>query len=147
MSANARRALKSLETLARARDMELADLKRVVNAALDRLKRTTDAIHFLDAAVLSETPDIGADFEMQIAFTRYAAGAKGRKRALASSIPALEEDISTAEAAVLEAFRGLKQIEEAIKSRREEIHAEEERKERVEADDMATMRAIRRNAH
>jgi len=67
MSANARRSLKAIETLARAKDFKLAELKRTANAAADRLKRTVDAIRFLEAALISEAPEEGADLSMQMA--------------------------------------------------------------------------------
>jgi hypothetical protein len=144
MSANARRALKALETLARAKDFELAELKRTANAAADRLKRTQDAIRFLVAALLSEAPVDGAELNIQMVYTRYAAGSRSRRDALASMIPPLQSDVAAADAAVLEGFRALKQLEEAAKTHREDIAAEFERKERAETDDMAAVRAIRR---
>lgn len=65
MTANARRSLKAIETLARAEDFELAELKRTANAAADRFKRTVDAIRFLEAALISEAPEDGADLSMR----------------------------------------------------------------------------------
>ena len=144
MSANARRSLKAIETLARAKDFELADLKRTANAAADRLKRTVDAIRFLEAALISEAPEDGADLSMQMAYNRYAQGSRTRRDALGSMIPALAHDVAEADAAVLEGFRSLKQLEEAAKTHREAIAAEFDRKERAETDDMAAVRAIRR---
>ena len=144
MTANARRSLKAIETLARAEDFELAELKRTANAAADRFKRTGDAIRFLEAALISEAPEDGADLSMQMAYTRYAQGSRTRRDALACMIPTLAHDIAEADAAVLEGSRSLKQLEEVAKTHREAIAAEFDRKERAEIDDMASVRAIRR---
>ncbi len=81
---------------------------------------------------------------MQMAYTRYAQGSRNRRDALGSMIPALAHDVAEADAAVLEGFRSLKQLEEAAKTHREAIAAEFDRKERAETDDMAAVRAIRR---
>lgn len=59
-------------------------------------------------------------------------------------LPALAQDVAEADAAVLEGFRTLKQLEEAAKTHRDAIAAEFERKERAETGDMAAVRAIRR---
>jgi hypothetical protein len=98
MSANACHSLTAIEALARAKDFELAELKRTTNAAADRIKRTVDAIRFLEAALIPEAPKEGADLSMQMANTGYAQGSRSRRDALGSMIPALAHDVAEADA-------------------------------------------------
>lgn len=144
MIANAKRSLKAIETLARVKDAELSELKRVAHAAADRLQRTHDAIHALQADLIAEGAGVGDALEMRMAYTRYALGSKGRRRALERLIPGLEQDIALADAALLEGFRTLKRLEEAAKTHRAAIEAEIDRKVRAESDDLAAVRAVRR---
>lgn len=144
MTANAKRSLKAIETLARVKDAELSELKRTANIAADRLQRANQAIQALQADLVTEGKGVGEALEMRMAYTRYALGSKGRRRALERLVPGLEQDIALADAALLEGFRGLKRLEEAAKSHRTQIAATFERKSRVEADDLAAIRAVRR---
>ena len=139
---NARRALKTLETLARARDMELGELKREAVEAAMRVEQTETAIARLEADMMDEAVEAGSDPEMLRAYAAYAAGARARGRALAAEKESRIAELQQADARVLEAFRALKQIEKAAEARREDIALEEARKERSVADDLAAIRAV-----
>ena len=141
---NARRALKALETLARARDMELAELRRAAALAVDRLEKTEAAIARIEADMMDEAVQAGGDPELLGAYARFAAAARVRSRELTAAREARAAECEQADAQVLEAFRALKQIEAAAKARRDEIADEEARKERADADDLAAIKAYDR---
>lgn len=138
-----RQALKSLETLARARDLELTDLRRAAAALQEKLARVDQVVDGLNAAIVEEGAAIGGDPVMLTTYAHFTAGARRRLTALGAAREVLAADVDAADAKVLEGFRALKQIEQAADARRQEIRDEVERKERAEADDMAVVRAIR----
>ncbi len=142
----ARRTLKTLETLARARDFELNEMRREAAAAMDRLERAQAAMVGVAAALKSEAESVVGEPTMLAAYARYAARARERLTALGAACETLAADVDQADERVLEAYRGLKQIEEAAQAKRAEIEEEEARKERAAADDQAAIRAIRARA-
>lgn len=139
-----RRALKSLLTLARARDLELNDLKRAAALAADRLARADAMIQALETALAEEADMARSEPNLMADYGRYAGRAKQRIAAFAATREALVNDVDVADARVLDGFRALKQIEEAADKRRDEIDETEARKERAVADDLAAIRATRR---
>ncbi len=139
----ARRALKSLETLARARDLELTELRREAARVMDRLERTIAAIEGLKSALRTEGESLGGDPAMMSVYAKFAAGARQRLTALAAARESLELEVDQADERVAEGYRALKQIEQAADARRQEILDEEARKERATADDLAAIRAMR----
>ncbi len=140
---SARRALKSLETLARARDMELTDLRRAAAAAADRVAAADHLIGRIQEAVVTEAEASGDDLDMLQAYGVFAAQCRGRLKELYAQREAFANEAEAAEIAVLDGYRALKQIEEAATARRTEIADEEARKERAVADDLAAIRAVR----
>ncbi|MGZ0190132.1 MAG: hypothetical protein ACKVH0_19385 [Alphaproteobacteria bacterium] len=140
---NPRRQLKTLETLARARDMALTDLKRDAAIAVDRLARTESAMADVRAAVSQESADVGNDPIMLTALTYFTSHARGKLLQLDAARESLIADVELADARVLEAYQSLKQIEQAADTRRREIDDEIARKERAVADDLAAIRATR----
>ena len=139
----AARPLQALETLARARDMELNDLRVAAAAAHERLARLDQVIAALQSAIKSEGALLDGKPDMLAAYADYSAGARRRITALAAAREGVLADVEAAEAKVMDGFRALKQIESAADARREDIADELARKERAEADDMALQRAAR----
>lgn len=143
---NPRQALKSLETLARARDLELTDLRREAAQVHAKLARLDQIVEGLNAAIDQEGDAVGADPVKLTTYAEFTSGARKRIKALKDARAPLSVEADAADARVMEAFRALKQIEEAAEARRREIEADIERKERAEADDLATLRALRARA-
>lgn len=139
------RQLKALETLARARDMELNDLRVAAAAAHERLARLDQVIAALQSAIKSEGVLIGGKAEMLTAYAEFSAGARRRITALDAAREGVIADVEAADAKVMDGFRALKQIESAADARREDIADVLARKERAEADDIALQRAARAN--
>lgn len=136
-----RRALKSLETLARARELELNELRRQAALAADRLARTSQAIAGLRQAAAAEAATAGDAPDMLAAYAAFAGQIRVRATALEAAREGLIADLDIADARVADGYRNLKQIEQAAEARRREIQEEAARKERAEADDIAGMRA------
>lgn len=139
----AARALRSLETLAQARDLDLTERRREAALLQERLARTDQTIAAVKAAVAEEARAIDGDPVMQAAYARFAANARTRVVQLEGAREALAAEIDQADERIMEAFRALKQVEEAAEARRREIAEELARKERAQADDLAGVRASR----
>lgn len=139
----AARQLKALETLARARDMELNELRALAAAAHARLAKLDHVRLALRSAILTEGDKLKEKPEMLTAYAEFSAGARRRIAALDAARVDVLADVEAADAKVMDGFRALKQIESAAEARRDEIAHELARKERVEADDIALQRAAR----
>jgi len=142
----ARRALKTLETLGRARDFELSERRREAAVAVDRLQRTIAMIGQLRDALREEGEVLTGEPAMMRVYAAFAADARRRITALVAMQKQLEADVDRADERVREAFEALKQVEQAADARRQEIALEDARKEQAADDDMATSRAMRPSA-
>lgn len=141
---NPRQALKSLTTLARARDLELKELKRQAAVIADKMERVQHAIDDLHGAMAVEAVKAEQSPDMLAAYAGFAGQCRQRVAALEAGKESLAAELDLADARVLEGYRALKQVEEAADARRQEIRDEIERKERAEADDIAAVRAYAR---
>jgi len=143
---SAERALKALETLGRARDMELTERRREAARLQNQHERVIKAVADLRQAMADEGEATAGDPAMMNAYALFAASARRRIVALQEAKTKLEAEIDRADAAIAEAYRAFKQIEQAAETRREEIAEEAARKERAVADDLAAVRALRNSA-
>lgn len=140
---NPRQLLKSLNTLARARDLELNDLRRAAAAIHEKLARLDAIVESLNATIRDEGAAAGGDPTRLTVYAEFSAGARRRIQMLKDARHTLEAQAVEADARVLEGFRALKQIEEAAEAKRGEIDHEIAVKEQAEADDIALQRAAR----
>jgi flagellar export protein FliJ len=127
---------------------QLARLARLqtesLQAQLSELQRAqfaaAAALSDLDLLLKSETPPSGADFCTIKDFSRYSAGAEGRRRTLAETNALLVAQIASARAQLADAFSELKKLEILIDAARRSELRVRSKKSAQALDALAIMR-------
>ncbi len=129
--------MKGIATLIRLRKQRLDEMR----VALAELERKRDqlivAARHLEEEFKAEQKTAAASLEASITYGGYAAKVAEWREALVNETTKMEAEIERAGDAVVEAYRELKKYEVNESRRAARVHAESERRERRDLDEIA----------